>query len=49
MAELWIVTHADLKDTARVRVFFDVVGGGLTGEHDLIEGSIGNAATVAMT
>ena len=49
MAELWIVTHADLKDTARVRVFFDVVGGGLTGEHDLIEGSIGNAASVAMT
>jgi len=49
MAELWIVTHADLKDTARVRVFFDLVGGGLTGERDLLEGRIGHAAMAAMT
>ena len=27
--ELWIVTHADLKGTARVRAFFDLVGEGL--------------------
>jgi DNA-binding transcriptional LysR family regulator len=49
MGELWIVTHADLKDTARVRVFFDLVGGGLIGERDLIEGRIEHAATAAMT
>jgi hypothetical protein len=26
--ELWIVTHADLKRTVRVRAFFGVVGDG---------------------
>jgi len=36
--ELWIVTHADLKRTARVRAFFDVVGEGLAGERALFEG-----------
>ncbi len=36
--ELWIVTHADLKGTARVRAFFDVVGEGLARERDLFEG-----------
>ncbi|MGO4835186.1 LysR family transcriptional regulator [Rhizobiaceae sp. 2RAB30] len=36
--ELWIVTHADLKGTARVRAFFDVVGDGLARERDLFEG-----------
>jgi len=36
--ELWIVTLGDLKDTARVRAFFDLVGGGLAREHDLFEG-----------
>jgi molybdate transport repressor ModE-like protein len=36
--ELWIVTHADLKGTARVRAFFDAVGEGLAHEHDLFEG-----------
>lgn len=36
--ELWIVTHADLKGTARVRAFFDVVGDGLSRERDLFEG-----------
>jgi len=37
-AELWIVTHADLKNTARVRAFFDVVGGRLAKQRDLFEG-----------
>lgn len=37
--ELWIVTHADLKATARVRAFFDEVGEGLARERDLFEGS----------
>jgi molybdate transport repressor ModE-like protein len=36
--ELWIVTHADLKGTARVRAFFDLVGEGLARERDLFEG-----------
>lgn len=36
--ELWLVTHADLKRTARVRAFFDIVGEGLTRERRLLEG-----------
>jgi DNA-binding transcriptional LysR family regulator len=36
--ELWIVTHADLKATARVRAFFETVGEGLARERDLFEG-----------
>jgi len=36
--ELWIVTHADLRKTARVRAFFDVVGEGLAQQRDLFEG-----------
>lgn len=39
--ELWIVAHADLKGTARVRAFFDVVGDGLARERDLFEGHRG--------
>ncbi len=37
-SELWIVTHADLKSTARVRAFFDLVGQGLTSERHLFDG-----------
>lgn len=36
--ELWIVTHADLRGTARVRAFFDLVGDGLAREHHLFDG-----------
>ncbi|AWM87647.1 LysR family transcriptional regulator [Microvirga sp. 17 mud 1-3] len=36
--ELWIVTHADLRRTARVRAFFDVVGEGLVAERPLLTG-----------
>ena len=36
--ELWIVTHADLKRTARVRAFFDIVGEGLARERNLFDG-----------
>jgi len=36
--ELWIVTHADLKRTARVRAFFEIVGEGLAREQDRFEG-----------
>lgn len=39
--ELWIVTHQDLKGTARVRAFFDVVGDGLARQRDLFEGRAG--------
>lgn len=37
--EIWIVTHVDLKGTARVRAFFDVVGNGLAKERPLFEGA----------
>lgn len=36
--ELWLVTHRDLRNTARVRAFFDVVGQGLTARRPLLEG-----------
>ncbi|MBV9738360.1 MAG: LysR family transcriptional regulator, partial [Hyphomicrobiales bacterium] len=36
--ELWIVTHTDLKATARVRAFFEVVGDGIASDRALIEG-----------
>lgn len=36
--ELCIVTHADLKGTARVRAFFDLVGEGIARERDLFDG-----------
>lgn len=37
--ELWIVTHADLKKTARVRAFFDIVGEGLASQGVLFSGT----------
>ena len=39
--ELWIVTHVDLKATARVRAFFDEVGERLARERDLFGGRSG--------
>ena len=39
--ELWIVTHEDLKGTARVRAFFDLVGSGLAAERGRFEGQGG--------
>lgn len=36
--ELWIVTHADLRRTGRVRAFLDVVGEGLAAERPLLTG-----------
>jgi DNA-binding transcriptional LysR family regulator len=39
MRELWIVTHSDLRRTARVRAFFDVVGDGLAAERALFAGA----------
>jgi DNA-binding transcriptional LysR family regulator len=43
--ELWIVTHADLKSTARVRAFFDLVGEGLLRQRELFEGGLGGAVS----
>jgi DNA-binding transcriptional LysR family regulator len=36
--ELWIVTHSDLRRTARIRAFFDLVAEGIAGDRALIEG-----------
>ncbi|MBZ6076337.1 LysR family transcriptional regulator [Microvirga puerhi] len=38
--ELWIVTHADLRRTARVRAFLDVIGEGMTAARPLLTGSL---------
>lgn len=37
--ELWIVTHADLKRTARIRAFIDIVGELLLAEKALLTGA----------
>jgi DNA-binding transcriptional LysR family regulator len=44
--ELWIVTHVDLKGTARVRAFFDIVGEGLARERDAFAGHADPTAMV---
>ncbi|WP_086739377.1 LysR family transcriptional regulator [Erythrobacter colymbi] len=36
--EMWIVTHSDLRTTARVRAFFDLVGEGLLAKRAMFEG-----------
>lgn len=36
--ELWIVTHSDLRKTARVRAFFDIVGEGLAAQQQVFAG-----------
>jgi DNA-binding transcriptional LysR family regulator len=36
--ELWIVTHKDLKETARVRAFLTIVGDGIAAQRTLFEG-----------
>jgi DNA-binding transcriptional LysR family regulator len=36
--ELWIVTHGDLRNTARVRAFLEIVGDGILREKPLLEG-----------
>jgi DNA-binding transcriptional LysR family regulator len=36
--ELWIVTHKDLKDTARIRAFLSIVGEGIASHRRLFEG-----------
>ena len=36
--DLWLLTHADLRHSARVRAFIDFAGAELAYAHDLIEG-----------
>lgn len=36
--ELWLITHEDLKATARIRAFMEVVGEGLRARRALLEG-----------
>jgi DNA-binding transcriptional LysR family regulator len=36
--ELWLITHEDLKATARIRAFMEVVGEGLRARKELLEG-----------
>ena len=36
--ELWIVTHPDLRRTARVRAFFEAVAEGIAADRPLVEG-----------
>jgi DNA-binding transcriptional LysR family regulator len=45
--ELWMVTHSDLRRTARVRAFFDVVGERLSADRALFEGREPNRAPKA--
>lgn len=41
--EIWIVTHRDLKDTARIRAFFEIVGDGILAEKALFTGKKASA------
>ena len=37
-SELWIVTHADLKNTARIRAFLEVIGDAVVANRRNYEG-----------
>jgi hypothetical protein len=37
--ELWLLTHPDLRRTARVRAFMETLARGLRGERSLLEGT----------
>ena len=39
--ELWMVTHSDLRRTARIRAFFDIVGEFLVANRPLLGGTAG--------
>lgn len=36
--DLWLLTHEDLRNTARVRIFLDFMAGALAADADLLEG-----------
>jgi DNA-binding transcriptional LysR family regulator len=37
-SELWLLTHQDLRNTARVRAFMDFMAAAIIGDKDLLEG-----------
>jgi DNA-binding transcriptional LysR family regulator len=37
-SELWLLTHEDLRNTARIRAFMDFMATSITGDRDLLEG-----------
>jgi DNA-binding transcriptional LysR family regulator len=37
-SELWLLTHEDLRHTARIRAFMDFMAASITGDRDLLEG-----------
>ena len=39
-SELWLLTHADLRGTARVRAFMEHMAAGLLTERALLEGEL---------
>jgi DNA-binding transcriptional LysR family regulator len=39
--DLWILTHADLRQSARVRAFMDLAGAELAKMRETIEGAAG--------
>lgn len=41
--DLWLLTHEDLRHTARIRAFMDFVAEALSGEADLLEGRMPEA------
>jgi DNA-binding transcriptional LysR family regulator len=46
--ELWVLSHEDLRASARMRVFRDFIAGAIVGKKDLLEGRRpGSAPTVA--
>jgi len=41
--ELWLITHSDLKEAARIRAFFDLVGPSIQRHAGLLEGRMPSA------
>jgi hypothetical protein len=37
-SELWIVTHQDLRHTARIRAFLGLIGDAIVAERSVFEG-----------
>lgn len=46
--DLWLLTHPDLKNTARVRIFMDYVAGQVARLRPLIEGERGHGLHIAV-
>ena len=46
-ADLWLLTHPDLRHSARVRVFLDFLAAEITERRKLIEGEAGHPSPAA--